>query len=119
MPFVPLRGSGTGELYFTLSSMLPCVYLLHGKTTAYYRNRSHNGYGVIFARNVIASLRDRFVKYPDFLFMKLKSTFLKKVKKTAFVIGLSMSCDYVCVCVYLEGEHANVIDIQYHIIGIM
>ena len=49
-----------------------CVYLLHEKTTAYYRDRSHNGYGMIIAKNALASLRDRFEKYPDFLFMPLQ-----------------------------------------------
>ena len=34
---------------------------------AYKKNRQHRGYGILFAPNILASLEDKFGKYPDFM----------------------------------------------------
>ena len=59
-----------GEKYVTLSTVIPVISILHELTSSYANNRNHNGYGVGFARNILASLEDKFGKYPNFMLMK-------------------------------------------------
>ena len=69
-PFHSATRIEEGENYLTLSSIIPVLSILHAKTTSYYKNRHHNGFGIIFARNMLASVEDRFGTYPDFLTMR-------------------------------------------------
>ena len=69
-PFHSATRIEEGENYLTLSSIIPDLSILHAKTTSYYKNRHHNGFGIVFARNMLASVEDRFGKFPDFLMMK-------------------------------------------------
>ena len=69
-PFHTATKLEEGENYVTLSSVIPVISILHEKTSAYLKNRHNNGFGIMFARNMLASLEDRFGRYPDFLLMK-------------------------------------------------
>ena len=69
-PFHAATKIEQGDLYVTLSSVIPVTSILHEKTLAYIRNRNHNGFGIGFAKNVLASLEDKFGVYPKFMLMK-------------------------------------------------
>ena len=59
-----------GENYHTAALIIPVLSILHNKTQAYINNRNHNGFGISFARNILASLEDRFGPYPQFLLLQ-------------------------------------------------
>ena len=69
-PFHAATKIEQGEQYITLSSVIPVISILHEKTSAYVRNKNHSGFGIGFAKNVLASLEDRFGMYPNFMLMK-------------------------------------------------
>ena len=66
-PFHDATKIEEGESYITLSLIIPVLTILYDKTKAYYQSRDHAGYGITFARKILASLKDRFGKYPNFL----------------------------------------------------
>ena len=59
-----------GEKYVTLSTVIPVLSILHDLTSGYAKDRTHNGYGVGFAKNILASLEDKFGKFPNFMLMR-------------------------------------------------
>ena len=69
-PFEKATKIGEGEKYLTLSSIIPMLSILREKTMDYFKNPSKNGFGVTFARNILASVEDRFGKYPAYLLLK-------------------------------------------------
>ena len=69
-PFLVASKIEEGEKYLTLSSVIPVLHVLSQKTTSYFKNKDNNGYGIVFAKNILASLEDRFGKFPDFMLLK-------------------------------------------------
>ena len=69
-PFHSATKIEEGENYHTAALIIPVISILYDKTLAYTKNRNHNGFGISFARNILASLEDRFGKYPQFLLLK-------------------------------------------------
>ena len=68
-PFHEATKVEEGETSVTLSSVIPVIGILHEKTTA-YENKKNHGFGITFAKNITASVEDRFGKYPKF-FLKM------------------------------------------------
>ena len=58
-PFQTATRIAEGEKYLTLSSVIPMLSILREKTIAYTKNPLNRGFGVTFARNLLASLDDR------------------------------------------------------------
>ena len=69
-PFQTASRIAEGEKYLTLSSIIPMLSILREKTIAYTKDPLNRGFGVTFARNLLASLDDRFGRHPDFLLRK-------------------------------------------------
>ena len=69
-PFHEATKVEEGETSVTLSSVIPVIGILHEKTTAYYKSHLNHGFGITFAKNITASVEDRFGKYPKF-FLKM------------------------------------------------
>ena len=91
-----------GETYLTLALVIPVLSILHEKTTAYEKNRQHRGYGILFARNVLASLEDKFGKYPNFMLMQphALATFSNpRFSKVYFSNGSTDSGKYVSIII--------------------
>ena len=60
----PRRTRQEDEKYLTLASIIPMQSVLREKTTAYLKNPANQGYGQTFAKNMLASLEDRFGHHP-------------------------------------------------------
>ena len=69
-PFETATKVAEGEKYLTLSSVIPMLTILREKTMSYFKNPSNRGFGVTFAKNLLASVEDRFGRFPDFLLLK-------------------------------------------------
>ena len=74
-PFHAATKIEEGEQYVTLSSVIPVISILHKKTSAYVRNENHSGFGIGFAKNVLASLEERLRMYPNFMKLHSLATF--------------------------------------------
>ena len=69
-PFHDATKIEEGETYVTLSLILPVLSILRDKTQAYFNNPRNAGFGLTFARHILASMEDRFGAYPNFLLTK-------------------------------------------------
>ena len=69
-PFKIATKQAEGEKYLTLASIIPMQSVLREKTTAYLKNPANQGYGQTFAKNMLASLEDRFGHHPNYLLTK-------------------------------------------------
>ena len=69
-PFHKATKIEESETDLTLPSVIPVISILYDKTKAYIANRAHAGFGIGFARAMLASIDDRFGKFPRFLLMK-------------------------------------------------
>ena len=66
-PFQTATKLAEGEKYLTLSSIIPMLTVLREKTVSYFKNSANNGFGITFAKNLLASIEDRFGRYPELL----------------------------------------------------
>ena len=56
-----------GENYLTLGTWIPVLHIVRKRLLDYINDKNNVGYGITFARNVLAALEDRFGSYPSFL----------------------------------------------------
>ena len=56
-----------GDSYVTISASIPIILTLNQKMNAYVRNPDNIGYGIGFAKKILASLEDRFGRNLSFL----------------------------------------------------
>ena len=55
-----------GERYLTSGSIIPMLSVLTDRLKAFIRDPANRGFGVTFAKNLLAALEDRFGSFPDY-----------------------------------------------------
>ena len=65
-PFQAAAKIAEGERYLTSASIIPMLSVIRDKTNTFIKDPANQGYGVIFAKKLLASLEDRFGIFPSF-----------------------------------------------------
>ena len=65
-PFQAAAKIAEGERYSTSASIIPMLSVVRNKTNAFIRDPANQGYGITFAKKLLASLEDRFGNFPSF-----------------------------------------------------